>query len=510
MKTTLRSTDWPVLIISGGLLLFFVVAAMISVEFVSEYVDRTFRLAIDYFGAYWQVLLLLMLGVSFYLAVSKYGSVRLGNTNKIEMSMFRWVSVICISLLGAGGVFWAAAEPMYYFLEVPPVHNGIEDGSREAIIPALAQSYVSWGMAAWASLGTTGAIVMMYAVYHKGMPMKPRSLLYPLFGEKIANHKFGTFIDAFCIISVAAGTIGPIGILGLQVSYGMNSIFGTADIFPVQLGVIGFLLLIVTISALTGIHKGIQWLSKYNIIIVFVLAIILLLFGPGAFIIDSFVSSFGYQLNHYLTLNTYRGDNDWLGAWMLFFFAWFIGFSPMMIMLIARISKGRTIRELIVAVAVISPLVTNFWFTVVGGSGIFYEINNEGVISEPLLEGGLPAAIIAVAGEMPLGVMMPVLFLILATLFVVTTADSMTYSISMSMTGEGNPPKIIRVFWAFTMAAVAAILVFIGEGSIDALQSFIVVTAVPVSLLILPSLWHAPKIARKLARAQGIIRLRED
>ncbi|WP_059105509.1 BCCT family transporter [Shouchella shacheensis] len=505
-KLTKWNIDWPVFAISGGLLLLFVAASIVDVGAVSAYVNAGFDYSVRYFGAFWQVMLLAMFGVSLFLACSKYGKVKLGKTNTIEMSYFRWISVICISLLGGGGVFWAAAEPMYYFMDVPPVHSGIDNGSPEAVIPALAQSYVSWGMAAWAVLGTTGAIVMMYAHYHKGMPMKPRSMLYPFFGEKIATHPLGIFIDAFCIISVAAGTIGPIGILSLQVSYGMNSLFALTDGFPVQLAVIGFLILITIISALTGVHRGIQWLSKMNIIIVLILAGFLLLFGPGAFIIDSFVSSFGYQVNHYLTLNTYRGDNAWLGAWMLFFFAWFIGFGPMMIMLIARISRGRTIREIVLAVAIISPIVTNFWFTVVGGSGIFYEMNDPGIISAPLFEGGLPAAIIAIAGQMPLGQIMPFVFLVLAILFVITTADSMTYSISMSVTGDENPPKPIRVFWALVMGAIAAILVFIGDGGIDALQSFIVITAVPVSILLTPSIWHAPKIARKLAVEQGISR----
>ncbi|GAK08518.1 high-affinity choline uptake protein BetT [Geomicrobium sp. JCM 19038] len=127
----------------------------------------------------------------------------------------------------------------------------------------------------------------------------------------------------------------------------MDSLFAIPDNFLVQVSVIAFLLFIVIISAVTGIHKGIQWLSKINIIIVFILAAVIMLFGAGAFIIDTFISSFGFYINNFVTLHTYRGDNDWLGFWMLFFFAWFIGFAPMMTMLIARISRGRTIREII-------------------------------------------------------------------------------------------------------------------------------------------------------------------
>src|SRR6185312_6328338 len=144
---------------------------------------------------------------------------------------------------------------------------------------------------------------------------------------------------------------------------------------------------------------------------------------------------------------TYRGDETWLGYWMLFFFGWFIGFGPLVALFVARISKGRTIREIFIVVAIIAPVITNFWFTVLGGTGIFYELNNVGSVSGPLNEGGLPSAIIAIAEQMPLGTIMPTIFLVLTTLFVVTTVDSMSYSISMGVTGDGNPPKVIRVFW---------------------------------------------------------------
>src|SRR5699024_12193192 len=139
-------------------------------------------------------------------------------------------------------------------------------------------------------------------------------------------------------------------------------------------------------------------------------------------------------------------DDVWLGSWILFFFGWFIGFGPLVSLFVAIISNGRTVREIFLVVAIIAPIVTNFWFTVLGGTGIFYELNNVGSISGPLNEGGLPSAIIAIAEQMPLGLIMPSVFLILTTLFVVTTVDSMSYSISMAVTGDGDPPKVIRLF----------------------------------------------------------------
>lgn len=178
----------------------------------------------------------------------------------------------------------------------------------------------------------------------------------------------------------------------------------------------------------------------------------------------------------------------------------------MVSLFVARISDGRKIREIFFVVAIIAPIVTNLWFTVLGGTGIFYELNNEGSVSGPLNEGGLPSAIIAIAEQMPLGLIMPSVFLILTTLFVVTTVDSMAYSISMAVTGDDDPPKPVRLFWVIIMSTIATILIKIGGGGIDALQSFVVIAAVPVSILLLLVLWYAPKVAKVLAIEQGIVK----
>lgn len=505
-KSIKKKVDWPVFCISGGILVIFVLMSLFNVDGVTKFVNTGFNLSIKYFGAYWQLLLLATFAVGLILSFSKYGKVRLGNLEKPEMSFFKWAAIIVTAGLGAGGVFWAAAEPMYYFVDVPPMHEGIKAGTEQAIGPALAQSYMSWGFTAWAIYGAISTIVIMYAHYQKGMPLKPRTLLYPIFGEKIVYSAWGTFADVVCIIGAVAGTIGPIGFLGLQVSYGVNALFGLPDTFSTQVLIIVGLTSVVLVSTITGIDKGIQWLSKLNVNLAVCIGIFLLIFGPGEFIINSFVSSFGTYINEFIPVSTYRGDQEWLGYWMLFFFGWFIGFGPLVALLVARISRGRKIREVFLMVSVIASVTTNFWFTILGGSGIFYELGNSGSVSGPLMENGLPAAIIAIAEQMPLGSIMPILFLVLTILFVVTTVDSMAYSVAMSVTGEGDPPKPVRVFWAVVMAVIAIILINIGAGGVGALQSFVVIAAVPVSILMLPMLWHAPRFAKKMAIEQGIER----
>lgn len=503
MKKYESKTDRSVLLISGGLLVAFVIASLINLEFVSNMVNQSFAFAIKYFGAFWQVLLLGTLFIALFLAFSKYGNIRLGAVKKPEVGYFKWLAMIMTTLLAGGGVFWAAAEPMYHFLDHPPIFQGIESGTKEAIIPAFAQSYLHWGFLAWSILGTLGTIVLMYAHYQKGMPLKPRTLLYPLLGERIMRKSaLGTIIDAFSIIAVAAGTIGPIGFLGLQAAYGLEELYGVPNNLMTQVVIIISVVLIATISAVTGLRKGIEFLSNLNVIITLILMVAILLLGPGGFILNTFISATGVHLQEFLGMATFRGDSAWLGSWTIFFWGWFLGYGPMMAIFIATITRGRTIRELVLAVSITAPLVTAFWFTVVGGTGIFYELGQPGVISDALNSGGMPAAMIAITQQLPLNFIIAPLFLLVTILFVVTTGDSMAYTISVAITGDGKPPKIMRVFWAVIMGAVAIVLLMISEGGVDAIQSFIVVTAIPVSLLLLPTFWAAPKAAKIMYQDQ--------
>ncbi len=499
------SFDFPSFIISGSVLLLFVVVALINAEFVTNTVDYLFGLSATYFGVLYQFVLLGTFFIALFLGFSKFGKIRLGNLDKPEMSTFKWISIIMCTLLAGGGIFWAAAEPLSHFLTVPPhpQFSGIEAGSLEAIIPALTMSFVDWGFLSWTVLGTLGTIVLMYAHYHKGMPLKPRSLLYPIFGDKIMkNSPFGTFVDAFSIISVAAGTIGPIGFLGLQASYGVNILTGIEDNLTLHISIIVILVAGAAISAVTGIHKGIQFLSSFNVILAIGLIIGVLILGPAMFIFNNFFGALGLYVNEFVSFNTFRGDEEWLGFWTVFFFAWFVGYGPMMALFTSRISRGRTIRELVLAVAVIAPVVTTFWFTVVGGTGISQEINVPGSVSDALAEAGPPAAMMAITQNLPLSTLFGALFLLATTIFVLTTTDSMSLTISMAISGDGNPPRWLRAFYAVVMGAVAIVLVTLGEGSVNALQSFIVVTAVPVVLLLLTTFYTAPKAAKAMYKDQ--------
>ena len=498
--------QWGSFIISGGFLLLFVILAFFMPDNMSAWVNNSFDFSAKYFGLYWQILLLATFIVGLVLMFSRYGRVKLGLIDSPHYSNFRWVAMILTTLLASGGVFWAAGEPMSHFLDTPPQFVDGELTEWDKAIIGLSQSFMHWGFSAWAILGTTATIVLMYAHYHKGMPLKPRTILYPIFGDKLfkKNNIIGILADVTSAIAVAAGTVGAIGFLGLQASYAAEQIFGMPNTLATQITFIVILIAISTVSAITGVDKGIQILSRFNVGFAVLLMIVILIIGPTMFLLDAFVAAEAFQISNFLMMSLTRGDPAWLASWTIFFWGWFIGFAPMMAIFITRISRGRTIRELILAAGIFAPVVSNIWFTVLGGTGIFFEIEKPGIISEPLNNSGQEAAVMAILEQLPLTSIMAFSFLIITIIFVATTTDSMAYASAVSVTGNDNPKTSVRVFWALIFGAIAVALLAMGESNVGMFQNFIVASAVPVSLLLLPPVWDSVKIAKELAVEQGI------
>lgn len=492
----------PVFWLSGSFLTLFVVLAFTNTSALSELVNIGFNYSTQWFGAYWQVLLLLNFILGLVLALGRTGQVRLGALALPEMSTFKWMSIVLCTLLAGGGVFWAAAEPIAHFVSAPPFYD--EADPQTKALNALSQSFMHWGFLAWAILGGLSSIVLMHLHYDKALPLKPRTLLYPVLGDRAINSWIGNVVDACSIVAVAAGTIGPIGFLGLQISYALSELFGISDSFATQSVVILFAIAMYTLSALSGVNKGIQLVSRYNIILSVCLIGYILVVGPTSFIVDGYLQGMGEMVDNFIPMALYRQDTAWLGGWTVFFWGWFLGYGPMMAIFIARISRGRTIRQMMVSISIVAPLVTCFWFSIVGGSGLAFELESPGVISSAFEGFNLPAVLLAITAQLPFPTLIAILFLILTTTFIVTTGDSMTYTISVVMTGTTEPNAAVRTFWGIIMGAVAIALISMGSGGISALQSFIVITAVPVSFILLPCLWHAPKIATQMAKEQGI------
>ncbi len=496
----------PLFLITGGFIMLFCIIALVDLEWLSGMVDIGFAWSAKWFGLYWQILLLATFLIGLAICLLPGAKAKLGGLETPEFTVFQWGSMIMCTLLAGGGVFWAAGEPMAHFLSSPPLF-GAEAKSAAAAAPALAQSFMHWGFLAWAILGALTTVMLMHYHYELGLPLAPRTLLYPVFGDKAINGPIGLIADASCIIAVVAGTVGPIGFLGLQVAYGLESLFGVPNGFAMQAIVILGLVAVYTISAVTGINKGIQILSRVNIVLGFALLLFMLVAGPTLFIFSGFFEGMGVYLANFFEMAMYRGDAGlfgapgWLGWWTVFFWGWFLGYGPLMAMFIARVSRGRSTRAIIIMLSIVAPLVTNFWFTIVGGTGIAFELETANSVSSAFEGFNLPAALLAITQNLPLGFLVSLLFLILTTIFVATTGDSMTYVISVAMSHEDRSSTAVRVFWGLAMGAMAMILVSTGAGGVGKLQSFIVVTAVPVSLVLLPSLWDAVRITLAKGKA---------
>jgi choline/carnitine/betaine transport len=494
--------DKPTFAISGGFLCIFIIFALFSTENLSAMVNAGFGWSIKYFGAYWQLLLLATFIIGLFLAISNKGDVVLGNIEKPELTRFSWTAIIMCTLLAGGGVFWAAAEPIAHFAFPPPLYGDAEP--LQKAINALSQSFMHWGFLAWAILGILSSIVLTHLHYDKGLPLKPRTLLYPIFGDKVITGPWGAIIDGASIIAVAAGTIGPIGFLGLQVSHSLNHLFELPNNFFMQALVIVLAVLVYIFSAISGVNKGIKLLSRYNVMLAVGLICFILIFGPTQFIINGYVEGVGTMITNFIPMATFRADEGWLGWWTVFFWGWFMGYGPMMAIFITRISRGRTIRDLIITISILAPLITMFWFSIVGGSGLYFEILNPGSITEAFKGFNLPATLLAITTQFPLGYLISILFLILTSIFIITTGDSMTYTISVVTSNSTQPDSRVRIFWGILMGTMAILLISLGSGGISALQSFIVITAVPVSLILLPSLWNSINIANQMKKDQSL------
>ncbi|MCA8879156.1 MAG: BCCT family transporter [Rhodobacteraceae bacterium] len=505
LDAALGRVDKPLFAITGGFILLFCALALFDIDALGAMVDWGFNFAATYFGLYWQALLLATFVIGLGLCVLPGARVRLGQLDRPEFTLFQWGSMIMCTLLAGGGVFWAAGEPIAHYLSTPPLFGDLAGDPAARAHTALAQSFLHWGFLAWAILGALTTVMFMHYHYDRGLPLAPRTLLYPVFGDRALTGPIGLIADATCIIAVVAGTVGPIGFLGLQMSYGLNALFGIPDSFVTQTAVILALASLYTVSAISGLSKGIQLLSKLNVILAFVLLAFMLVAGPTFYIFDGFSGGLKVYLSNFVDMSMYRGDAGifgvpgWLGWWTVFFWGWFLGYGPLMAIFIARVSRGRSVRSIILMLSIIAPLVTNFWFSIIGGTGIALEQMTPGIISGPFEGFNLPAGLLAITQAMPLGFILSLLFLVLTMIFVATTSDSMSYVIATSMSDD-NPSPALRAFWGIAMGVMALILISTGAGGIGKLQSFIVVTAVPVSLVLLPSLWDAPRIVLALGR----------
>ncbi len=490
-------------------LLIFLVVSAINLALAKHFTETGKAIVSNSLGSLWQWMVVFVFLIAIAIAISPVGQLRLGGaTAKPSLKFFDWCAVLICTLLAGGGVFWSAAEPLSHFQNPSPLFQGISGGTAAAIDPALAVSYLHWGFLAWALVATTTTITFSI-LEQRGEPLRPRTLLVNILPKGLINGPIGDLADGLSVVAAIAGTVGPLGFLSLQLSDAAGQLPWLNNSAGLQSLVVVLLTAVFATSTVSGIQKGIKWLSEINVWLTLVLAACLLLLGPGIWLIQHFFSGFlTYLMNlPQMALAPNEPPTNWVNGWTVFYWGWFLGYAPLMGLFTAGVSRGRSIRELVLAVAVLCPIVTNIWFTLLGGTGIKLELEGAG-ISEVLAQNGQAASLLAILSSLPLSGLLIPIGLILVVLFMCTSADSMSYAASMVVSGRNEPSKRLRLFWALMIGSLTLVLLRIGTGlgdstSINALQAFIVITAVPVTPLVLFTLWSAPRLAFKEWKRSG-------
>jgi choline/glycine/proline betaine transport protein len=428
-----------------------------------------------------------MLFVAVWLITSRLGDIKLGPDHSApDYSNISWFAMLFSAGMGVGLMFWGVAEPMMHFLN-PPVGDG---STIESAKEAMKITMFHWGLHAWAIYATLG-VVLCYFCYRKGLPLLPRSAFYPILGEKIYG-KIGDAIDSCSIIGTMFGVAASLGMGVMQVNGGLNYVFDLPQSTTVQAVLIAIITGFATISVVLGLDGGIKKLSNINMILAVGLMLSILVLGDTVALLRASVQNTGAYLSDIVettfNLYTYEKKENWIGGWTLLYWAWWISWSPFVGMFIARISKGRTIREFMIGVLFVPSGFTFLWMTVFGNSGINLVLQNNATELAEAVNSNVAVALFKFFEYFPASTFLSVLGIMLVVTFFVSSSDSGSLVIdTLASGGAQEPPVWQRVFWAITEGIVAATLLL--AGGIEALQTMTIVSALPIMILIFIGLY---------------------
>ena len=432
--------------------------------------------------------------LALYLAFSKLGRVRIGGLKaKPEFSTFAWYSMLISAGMGIGLMFWAVGEPLNHLHSAPPIYGG-EGGA----FAAMATTFLHWGIHPWAIYAIIG-LALSYFAYNKKMPLSVRSIFYPIFKERVFG-RLGDVIDILAILATLFGLATSLGLGVQQINSGLNYLIGIRISTGMQVFLIAAITLVATISILSGIDKGVKFLSKMNMRIAFVFMVLIFFIGPTAYIIRLFSNSLGLYISGLVPASFHLSMDHgiWEGAWTVFYLAWWISWSPFVGMFIARVSKGRTIREFVIAVMLVPPLLSFVWLSVFGGTAFFVDEQTGGALSRAVVDRGLiDIALFQMIQDLAsfftlpfirglVALVLSMIGTILVISFFITSSDSGSIVVnSIASSGKINTPRGQRVFWAAIEGLIAAVLLVIGGShALSALQAAVIITGLPFALVL--------------------------
>ena len=470
----------PVFIASALLIVGFIIFGSLFGELAGEVFNQLQSFITHRFRWLFIILMNVAVVFSLYIALSRYGDIRLGHqTEHPEYSLLSWFGMLFSAGIGIGLLYWGTAEPLYHFMS-PPMGQA---ETVEAAKQAMSISFLHWGIHAWA-LYCVVALSLAYFHYRRGLPLSIRSVLYPLIGQKIYG-KWGHVVDTLAVFGTMFGVVTSLGLGAMQINAGFSNVFGIPNNVPVQLCLIAIITAMATLSVMMGLDKGIKRLSDINIVLTVLLLGFMLLFGPTQFIIDSFIENIGNYVSQLIPLGFWSeaySNTDWQANWTIFYWAWWVSWSPFVGIFVARISRGRTIREFIFGVLFIPMLLLFFWFTTFGGSAVHMELmGNYGLIEAVKADYG--SAIFKLIEYYPLTKPLTLVIVVMIMLWFVTSSDSASFVIDMlTAGGDTNPPKIQRLFWALSQGVIAAVLLL--AGGLSALQAVAIIAGFPFAIVV--------------------------
>lgn len=448
-----------------------------------------------YFGWLYIQSIVAFIGFCLWIALSKYGSVKLGkDEDKPEFSTFSWYAMLFCGSTGIGLVFWSIAEPLSHYA-APPF--GIEAGTMQAIDFSIRTCYLHWGITQWVCFAVVG-LGIAYFQFRKGKNAQLSNLLTPLVGEKRTDGWFGRFIDGFSVVVSFAGVATSLGLGVSQICGGLEHLFGIPKTQETILWIIVFITSIFIISAISGVYKGIKLLSNFNTYLALALLVVAFIVGPKVTIFNNLTNSVGQHVQYLfkdLFMTNAFGDNDWVMNWRVFYYAWFVAWVPFVGMFVARISKGRTIREFITGVVLVPTVFTILWLSVFSAIALS-TVQGWSLESVQQLITSPETAVFIVFEHYPLSRLISMIIVILLGVFFITSADSATYSLSvMTSNGNINPPIYKKVVWGIVVAAIAYIL--LSAGSLKPLQTISIAATLPFLIVMIAMMPALVKDLRK-------------
>ncbi|WP_087009050.1 BCCT family transporter [Brevibacterium yomogidense] len=492
---------WPSLII----VLAFALFAIVFPQAADTALTGTQNWIVGNLGWFYQIVIAVFIVFAIFIAFSRFGNITLGKDGeKPEFGVFSWFAMLFAAGMGIGLVFYSVGEPLTFATSGPkPGWPGTETTAEgiTSVIPgmeidvaqlAMAQTFVHWGLHPWAAYAVIG-LALAYAIHRRGRPVSIRWALEPIFGERVKGW-IGDVVDVLAIFGTLFGIATSLGLGVQQISSGMMAmgvVDSASNALLVTLVVI--ITFLATASVVTGLGAGIRWLSNINLSMAGLLLISVLLLGPTLFLFQNFAQSLGVYFSEVLGMTldagAYTGDAGaaWASSWTIFYWGWWMAWAPFVGVFIARISRGRTVRQFIAGVLLVPTTVGFFWFSVIGGAGLYRQLFGAGdLVGE---EGVVPeAALFDMLGGLPLGGILSVIAIILVAIFFITSSDSGSLVVDMLASGgHPNPPTWSRVMFALLEGLLAIGLLM--SGGLTALQAGSLITALPFSVILLLMCW---------------------